>query len=69
MIPLQSDATGFGLSSAGETAWLENSNGNIIDQVAFPAMPVATTSYGRNPNGSSTWAILNTITKGASNNQ
>jgi predicted extracellular nuclease len=63
------DASGFGLSSAGETAWLENATGNIIDNVAFPAMPVATTSYGRNPNGSSTWAILNTITKGSSNNQ
>jgi hypothetical protein len=63
------DASGFGLSSAGETAWLENASGNIIDQIAFPAMPVATTSYGRNPNGSSTWAILNTITKGTSNNQ
>ncbi|MFZ4619553.1 MAG: lamin tail domain-containing protein [Bacteroidota bacterium] len=63
------DATGFGLSSAGETAWLENANGNLIDMIAFPAMPVATTSYGRNPNGSSTWAILNSITKGTSNNQ
>jgi len=64
-----SDASGFGLSSAGETAWLENANGNLIDMVAFPAMPVATTSYGRNPDGSTTWAILNTITKGSSNNQ
>jgi hypothetical protein len=64
-----SDASGFGLSSAGETAWLENANGNLIDMIAFPAMPVATTSYGRNPNGSTTWAILNTITKGSSNNQ
>jgi predicted extracellular nuclease len=64
-----SDASGFGLSSAGEAAWLENANGNLIDNVTFPAMPVATTSYGRNPNGSSTWAILNTITKGTSNNQ
>lgn len=63
------DASGFGLSSAGETAWLENANGNLIDMIAFPAMPVATTSYGRNPNGSSTWAILNAVTKGSSNNQ
>ena len=61
------DASGFGLSSGGETAWLENANGNLIDQVTFPAMPVATTSYGRIPNGTSTWQIMNTITKGALN--
>ncbi len=61
------DASGFGLSSAGEAAWLENANGNIIDNVTFPAMPVATSSYGRVPNGSSTWQIMNTISKGGSN--
>lgn len=61
------DVSGFGLSSAGETAWLENANGNIIDNVIFPAMPVATTSYGRIPNGSSTWQIMNTISKSSSN--
>ncbi len=61
------DASGFGLSSTGETAWLENANGNIIDQIAFPAMPVATTSYCRIPDGSTTWQISTTITKGATN--
>jgi predicted extracellular nuclease len=61
------DASGFGLSSGGESVWLENANGNIIDNVAFPAMPVATTSYCRIPDGSATWQISNTITKGLSN--
>jgi predicted extracellular nuclease len=59
--------SGFGLSSSGETAWLENANGNIIDNIAFPAMPVATSSYARIPDGSATWQISNTITKGSSN--
>jgi predicted extracellular nuclease len=62
-----SDASGFGLSSGGESAWLENANGNVIDNVAFPAMPVATSSYARIPDGSTTWQISNTITKGTSN--
>lgn len=61
------DESGFGLSSAGETAWLENATGNIIDNVTFPAMPVATTSYSRVPDGSVNWLISNTITKGAPN--
>jgi len=58
--------TGFGLSSAGEEIWLENSNGNLIDNVIFPPMEV-TQSYGRNPDGSATWELLNDITRGAAN--
>lgn len=58
--------TGFGLSSAGEEIWLENSNGNLIDNVIFPPMEV-TQSYGRNPDGSATWELLNDITRGAPN--
>ncbi len=60
-------ASGFGLSSTGEVVWLENANGNIIDNITFPAMPVTTTSYGRNPDGSTTLQILTTVTKGAAN--
>jgi len=59
---------GFGLSSAGEKVWLENATGALIDTVSFPAM-LDTQTYGRYPNGDSTWQLLNTITRGASNKQ
>jgi hypothetical protein len=58
---------GFGLSSSGETVWLENNTGTVIDAVAFPAMPLETTSYGRYPDGDTTLAIRTTITKSAPN--
>lgn len=61
------DASDFGLSSAGETVWLEKPSGEVADNIAFPAL-TETQSYGRKPDGSETWQILNTITKGASNN-
>ena len=58
--------TGFGLSSGGEEAWFENAAGNIIDNVAFPAFE-PTQSYGRVPDGSGAWQILDQITRGAAN--
>lgn len=58
--------TGFGLSSGGEEIWLENAAGNLVDNIAFPAMEV-TQSFGRNPDGSATWELLNEITRGAAN--
>jgi len=58
--------SGFGLSSGGEEVWLENASGNIIDNVQFPAME-NNQSYGRNPDGSQNWELLNTITKGQPN--
>lgn len=58
--------TGFGLSSGGEEVWLENGNGNVIDNVIFTAMDVSQ-SYGRNPDGGQNWQLLNTITRGAPN--
>jgi len=61
------DASGFGLSSTGEPVWLENASGNVIDNVALPAVPATTQSYGRYPDGGSTWQILNTITRDAAN--
>ena len=61
------DPTYFGLSSGGEEVWFENSSGTIIDDVTFPAMPDTSTSYGRLPDGSATWQILNTRTRGSSN--
>jgi len=60
------EPSGFGLSSAGEKVWFENAF-SVIDSVEIPAMPVATTSYCRVPDGSTTWLISNTITKGAPN--
>jgi hypothetical protein len=60
------DGSSFGLSSGGETVWLENASGTIIDQILFGATANATESYGRQPDGTS-WKVLTTITKGASN--
>jgi predicted extracellular nuclease len=59
------DASGFGLSSAGEEVWLENASGTVIDNVVFTAMS-ETQSYGRLPDGG-TWQLLSTITRGTSN--
>jgi len=58
--------SGFGLSSSGETIWLENPSGNVIDNVAFPELGIDT-SFARNPNGSSNWVQLYPYTKGVSN--
>lgn len=60
------DASGFGLSSNGEEVWLEDANSTIIDQVVFPAM-AETQSYGRKPDGSANWQLLEVITRGSSN--
>jgi hypothetical protein len=57
----------FGLSSGGEQVWLENSSGTVIDTITFPAMPIATTSYGRLPDGGTNKQIFNNITRGTSN--
>jgi len=57
---------GFGLSSGGEEIWFENANGNLVDNVIFPAMEI-TQSYGRNPDGSTTWELLNVVTRGEPN--
>ncbi|NUN09040.1 MAG: lamin tail domain-containing protein [Ignavibacteriaceae bacterium] len=61
------DPWGFGLGSGGDEVWFENAGGIVIDHQVVPAMPVATTSYCRIPDGSANWVISNTITKGASN--
>jgi hypothetical protein len=60
------EESGFGLSSSGEEVWLESASGSIIDNVAFPAYE-ANQSYGRIPDGSGSWIILDQITKGAVN--
>lgn len=60
------DLSGFGLSSNGEEVWLEDNMGTVIDNVVFTAMDV-TQSYGRFPDGSPNWQLLNFITRGAPN--
>lgn len=61
------DASGFGISSGGEDLWLENAKGAVIDMVSMIAIPVATNSYGRNPDGGATWQILTTTTRAKAN--
>lgn len=60
------DQSGFGLSSSGEEVWLENPTGVVIDNVTFLAMST-TQTYGRLPDGSANWQLLNTITRGTPN--
>lgn len=59
-------ASGFGLSSAGETVWLEGPDGSVVDEVVFPALE-PNTSYGRLPDGSASLQVLNNPTPGAAN--
>jgi hypothetical protein len=58
------DLSGFGLSSAGETVWLEDGTG-LIDSITFAAMST-TQTYGRGPDGGA-WSLLAVITRGTSN--
>lgn len=58
--------TNFKLTSGGETVFLENSSGTLIDRVEFPAIS-AGQSYGRYPDGSSNLAISGTPTQGVTN--
>ena len=60
------DPSDFGLSKNGEEVWLEDAAGEVIDNVTFPAL-TEDQSYGRFPDGTEDWQILNTVTKGAPN--
>jgi len=60
------DPSDYGLSSGGEEIWFESPNGAIVDNVAFSAMDV-TQSYGRMPDGSPNWQLLDNITRGTAN--
>ncbi len=57
---------GFGLSSGGETVWLENAGGFIIDSVVIPALGVDT-SWARQPDGTVTFVKLSPLTRGVTN--
>ncbi len=58
--------TNFKLTSSGETLYLENSSGTLINRVTFPSLN-AGQSYGRYPDGSSTLVVSGNTTQGASN--
>lgn len=60
------DKSGFGISSGGETVWLENSAGTLIDTIAIPALGVDT-AWGRIPDGTDHWGRIAPRTKGATN--
>lgn len=58
--------TNFKLTSTGETIYLENASGTLIDKVEFPALDNGQ-SYARFPDGSPLLAITGNTTQGASN--
>jgi hypothetical protein len=60
-------SSGFGLSSGGEKVWLEDTTrATIVDTCTFGVMST-TQTWGRYPDGGP-WQLLNTITRGATNN-
>jgi hypothetical protein len=61
-----SDPSNFGLSASGEKVWFENSSGQLVDTITFAAM-TEIQSYGRLPDGSPNWQLLNYRTKGEPN--
>lgn len=58
--------TNFKLSSEGETVYLENKSNVLVDRVTFPTLGKGQ-SYGRFPDGSSTFSISGSPTEGQSN--
>jgi len=58
--------TNFKLTSGGETVYLENAQGVLIDRIDFPAISNGQ-SYGRYPDGSSNLAVSGNTTQGISN--
>ena len=58
--------TNFKLTSDGETVFLENAEGILIDRIEFPSISAGQT-YGRYPDGSSNLAISGVPTQGVTN--
>ncbi|MBL7876750.1 MAG: lamin tail domain-containing protein [Cyclobacteriaceae bacterium] len=58
--------TNFKLTSSGETVFLENASGVLIDRIEFPELS-AGQSYGRYPDGSGNLSISGATTKGVTN--
>jgi hypothetical protein len=60
--------TNFKLSSSGETVFLENKTGEIIDKVTFPALDKGQ-SYGRYPDGSTSFKVSGNVSRGTTNGE
>ena len=58
--------TNFKLTSEGETVYLENPGGELIDKVEFPALNDGQ-SYGRYPDGSPSLLISGNVSQGMTN--
>jgi hypothetical protein len=58
--------TNFKLTSAGETVYLTNKEGELVDKVAYVAVNDGE-SYGRYPDGSESFSVSGTATRGTSN--
>jgi len=58
--------TNFKLSSGGETVYLENGTGKLIDKVEFPALGNQQ-SYGRYPDGTDNLVISGKTSEGSTN--
>lgn len=56
----------FGLSKDGEQVMLSNSNGGLLETADVPAL-ADDTAFGRVPDGSETFAVLNKLTPGSTN--
>jgi len=56
----------FGLSKNGETLTMSDSSGNIVSQLEVPGL-ADDTAFGRMPDGSDQFAILDRLTPGSSN--
>jgi hypothetical protein len=67
VVDLTGDPSDFGLGSGGDKAWLEDASGTLLDSIVIPAITDTATSYGRLPDGSDNWQILNPRTRGSSN--
>ena len=57
---------GFGLSKSGEKILLSNSGGGLLETADVPAL-ADDTAFGRVPDGSETFAVLNKLTPGSTN--
>lgn len=60
------DLSDFGLSNNGDSVWVENTTGLVIDSVFIPALGVDT-SYARKPDGTGTFVKSTPPTKGKTN--
>jgi hypothetical protein len=56
----------FSLSNGGETIYLTNSQGLILDSVSYPTL-IEDVSFGRCPDGTGSWGLLNNSSFNAQN--